>query len=145
MTRESDPLLRRLQRSAVVFCLGAAALAFMWRGGRADVAAGILAGGGLIATSYWAIRSGIDGALAAWAPRDVQTSLGRAAFVWLIVKFTARYALLGGIAYVMIARLRLHPIGLLAGATSVVAAAAREAIRRAVPPDGSSRKPPKNI
>jgi hypothetical protein len=41
-----------------------------------------------------------------------------------------RYALLALLAYVMIARLRLHPLGLLAGASSVVAAAAVEAFRQ---------------
>jgi len=41
-----------------------------------------------------------------------------------------RYALLALLAYVMIARLRLHPLGLLAGASSVVAAAAIEAGRQ---------------
>jgi hypothetical protein len=40
-----------------------------------------------------------------------------------------RYALLGFLAYVMIARLRLHPIGLLVGASSVPAAAFVEAVR----------------
>jgi hypothetical protein len=40
-----------------------------------------------------------------------------------------RYALLALLAYVMIARLRLHPLGLLAGASSVVAAAGVEALR----------------
>jgi len=40
-----------------------------------------------------------------------------------------RYALLALLAYVMIARLRLHPLGLLAGASSVVAGAGVEALR----------------
>jgi hypothetical protein len=45
------------------------------------------------------------------------------------VKLTLRYALLGLLAYVMIARLRLHPWGLLAGASSVVAGVSLEAVR----------------
>jgi hypothetical protein len=47
-------------------------------------------------------------------------------------KIALRYALLGLLAYVMIARLRLHPWGLLAGASSVVAGASLEAVRLAL-------------
>jgi hypothetical protein len=50
-----------------------------------------------------------------------------------------RYALLALLAYVMIARLRLHPWGLLAGASSVVAGVALEAIRQ-LPSASSFRK-----
>jgi hypothetical protein len=46
-----------------------------------------------------------------------------------ILRLTGRYALLGVLAYAMIARLRLHPIGLLIGASSLVASAALEAVR----------------
>jgi hypothetical protein len=45
------------------------------------------------------------------------------------VKVAGRYALLGFLAYVMIARLRLPPLGLIAGASSVVAAIGLEAVR----------------
>ena len=48
---------------------------------------------------------------------------------WTVLKAALRYALLGLLAYVMIARLRLHPVGLLAGASSVVAAVSVEALR----------------
>jgi hypothetical protein len=47
----------------------------------------------------------------------------------VLAKLIGRYALLALLAYVMIARLRLHPLGLVAGASSVVAAAALEAGR----------------
>ena len=46
-----------------------------------------------------------------------------------MAKVFVRYALLVLLAYVMIARLRLHPLGLLAGASSVVVAASVEACR----------------
>jgi hypothetical protein len=46
-----------------------------------------------------------------------------------VAKLVLRYALLGFLAYVMIARLRLHPMGLLVGASSVTAAAFVEAVR----------------
>ena len=44
-------------------------------------------------------------------------------------KVAGRYALLAFLAYVMIARLRLPPLGLLAGASSIVAAVSLEALR----------------
>ena len=46
-----------------------------------------------------------------------------------LLKVAGRYALLAFLAYVMIARLRLPPLGLMAGASSVVAAAVVEAVR----------------
>ena len=84
-----------------------------WRAGVA-----VAGGGVLIATSFLSIRGGVD---------DVATGrrAGRA-----LLKLAGRYALLAFLAYVMIARLRLHPLGLLAGASSVVAAAAVEAFRQ---------------
>ena len=53
----------------------------------------------------------------------------RPKFAWILVKLALRYALLALLAYVMIARLRLHPLGLMAGASSVVAAVSIEAVR----------------
>ena len=44
-------------------------------------------------------------------------------------KMVGRYALLAVLAYVMIARLRLHPVGLVVGASSLVVAATVEAAR----------------
>ncbi len=46
-----------------------------------------------------------------------------------LLKLTGRYALLALLAYVMIARLRLHPVGLIVGASSLVASASLEAVR----------------
>jgi hypothetical protein len=45
------------------------------------------------------------------------------------VKLAGRYLVLGLAAYVMIARLRLHAVGVLIGASSLVAAASIEAVR----------------
>jgi hypothetical protein len=83
-----------------------------------------VAGGALLAgASYWAIKRGVtglaDAVLARGAPRSPR---GFAAFV-------LRYALLAGLAYVMIVRLRMHPIGLLVGASVIPLAAMVEAIR----------------
>ena len=83
-----------------------------WRAGVA-----VAGGGVLIATSFLSIRGGVD---------DVATGrrAGRA-----LLKLAGRYALLAFLAYVMIARLRLPPLGLIAGASSVVAATVVEAVR----------------
>jgi hypothetical protein len=111
-----EELLDRLQRNAVVSCavmaVAAVAVARDWRAGAA-----VLGGGLLIATSFLSIRGGVE---------DIagRRRAGRA-----LLKVIGRYALLAFLAYVMIARLRLPPLGLIAGASSVVAAALVEALR----------------
>lgn len=133
---DADPMLRRLERAAFTFCLAAAGVALGVRGGCADVALGILGGGVLIGVSYWAIRSGGDAMLLlAGASRSAPATgredgaVRRRSAVRLGARLVGRYALLVFLAYVMIARLRLHPVGLLIGVSSVVAAATLEAIR----------------
>ena len=71
----------------------------------------------LVGISFMAIRGGVD-----------DLSMRRSAGLALL-KMVGRYALLGFLAYVMIARLRLPPLALMAGASSVVAAAVVEAVR----------------
>jgi hypothetical protein len=109
-------LLDRVQRNAVVSCavmaVAAVAIAREWRAGAA-----VLGGGLLIATSFLSIRGGIEDLAG-------RRRAGRA-----LLKVVGRYALLAFLAYVMIARLRLPPLGLIAGASSVVAAALVEALR----------------
>lgn len=153
----TDALLKRLERNAVLACLVMAGAAVALRGGRLDVAIGVLGGGVLAAVSYWSIKTGIDGLVAALmgAPRtDSEAASGgaglgtpdppppprRLAPMAAVVRLAGRYALLALIAYVMIARLRLHPLGLLAGASSVVAAAALEAVRVVAGPGTSRHK-----
>jgi len=84
-------------------------------------AAAVIGGGALIAFSYWTIGSSVT---ALTSGTHAPPRIG-----WIVVKVFTRYALLVLLAYVMIARLRLHPLGLLAGASSVVAAASVEAGR----------------
>jgi hypothetical protein len=110
-------------RDALVFCLATALAALAWKGVAA--AASVLGGGLLIGVSFHALGSGVASiAGAASGGATARTILVRA-----LVKLVFRYALLGFLAYVMIARLRLHPIGLLVGASSVTAAACFEAAR----------------
>jgi hypothetical protein len=134
---DADPILRRLERTAIGVCLFMAAAALALAGGDPGPALGVLGGGLLVAISYRSIGAGVSGlvdllagpsrttggepgAVAAAPPRVGRT----------VLLMVGRYALLALLAYAMIARLRLHPIGLLAGASSVVAAAAFEAVRQ---------------
>jgi hypothetical protein len=122
---DADAQLRRLERTAIVVCLLMTAAALILARGRLGPALGVLGGGLLIGVSYWTIGSSVT----ALAKSSGRGSAARPRIGWIVVKVTGRYALLTLLAYVMIARLRLHPVGLLAGASSVVAAASIEAIR----------------
>ncbi len=142
---DADPSLRRFERDMVVACLGMAAIALVLRGGRPDAALGVLGGGALIGFSYRAIKGAVDAILrrapglpavgdgaAQTAPLEtvsvVPRRRDRMALALVLVKFFTRYALLALGAYVML-RFRLHPVGLLAGASSPVLAAGAEAVR----------------
>ena len=125
---QDDPFFRRLGRTAALLCVLMAGVALAVSGVRA--ALGVLGGGVLIGISFFALASG-TAALAAVVSGQAganRSRLVRSATIRLV----GRYALLGFLAYVMIARLRLHPLGLLAGASSVVAAAAVEAARHLI-------------
>ena len=96
----------------VAMALAAVAIAHDVRAGLA-----VLGGGLLIGISFLSLSGGIEDLAAerrAWRA---------------LLKIAGRYALLAFLAYVMIARLRLPPVGLIAGASSVVAAASIEAVR----------------
>jgi hypothetical protein len=139
----NDPQLRRIERTAAVACLVMAAAGWLLAGPGA--ALGVLGGGLLSAVSYGSLSSGVSALTAALeraatpAPRepapeegtetaaDAQKTARPAAGA--LLKVVLRYALLTLLAYVMIARLRLHPVGVLAGVSSVVAAIAIEAVR----------------
>lgn len=87
---------------------------------------GILSGGVLAAVSYWAIRSSVDALVSTMGGGP---SAARPGTARLVLTLLGRHALLAIVAYVIIVRLRLHPVGVLVGASAVVVAAAREAIR----------------
>ena len=119
----ADPLVQRIGLMSTVICLLSAVAALAAFGSWA--AAGVLGGGLLIGISFYTIGGGVAAIVAA-------ASEGRPArkvLIRTLVLLVIRYALLGFLAYVMIARLRLHPIGLLVGASSVAAAAFVEAFR----------------
>jgi hypothetical protein len=123
---EVDTLLRRVERTAVVLCVVMCLAAFILTGGRFRAALAVLAGGLLVSVSYRLILIGAGvttgaGAAASHSPERRPLLTG--------AKVGGRYALLALLAYVMIARLRLPPVGLLAGASSIVAAVSVEALR----------------
>ena len=144
---DADPLIRRLERDALVFCGLATAAALAIRPGDPRVAAGVAGGGFLALVSLMAIRSTVDALLSRIqavdgpaAPPDPEGDVdapapaapsraGAGLGPGLVLKLAGRYLVLGLAAYVMIARLRLHPVGVLAGVSSVAAAAFIEAVR----------------
>jgi hypothetical protein len=124
---ESDPLLRRVGRTAIVVCGGLTIVALVVSPSPLRAAMAVIGGGMIAGGSYVAIQSGVT----AFVDQIIVSSVPprRPALRWTVMKLTLRYALLGFGAYVMIARLRLPPLGLLAGASSIVAAVAVEAVR----------------
>jgi len=120
-------LLRRIERTAIGLCLAMAVAALIAARGAPGPALGVLGGGLLVGTSYVMLKAGVSSLPEAIAqgggavPRAPRFRIG--------FSLAGRYALLGLMAYVMIARLRLHPLGLLAGASSIVAAVTVEAVR----------------
>jgi hypothetical protein len=129
-----DPWLRRFEKDTVLACLAMVAAGLVVRKGNPDVALGVLGGGVLGAFSYWAIKTGVDGMLgSATAPTmNAERQPGRRALgarVLAVAKFIGRYALLAVAAYVMLTRLRLHPVGMLVGVSAPVVAAAVLVVR----------------
>src|SRR5690242_6788852 len=99
-----------------------AAAAYAASGWRAASGLGVVAGGGLAAVSYRGIKGGIDAltAAAAGGAGGSRAAIG-------LVKFFTRYAILAVAAYVIMARFRLPPVAVIAGASSLVVAVMLEA------------------
>jgi ATP synthase I chain len=95
---------------------------------RPALALGVAGGALLVGFSYWTLKRGVE-SLAAMIVKTPEAQKSRGNAARELGKLAFRYALLGLLAYVMIARLRLHPWGLLAGASSVVAGVSLEAVR----------------
>jgi hypothetical protein len=129
---DADLALRRVERMGVLVCVAMSALAWVIAGGRVDAALGVVAGGALSAVSYRGIRAGVDllGGAADGGRAPGERGLGVRGTVAIgLVKFFTRYAILAGAAYLMMARLRLPPVAVLAGASSLVVAIILEALR----------------
>ena len=131
----STQLLRRLERGALVWCALAAGAVLVIAPSRTDVLLGIAGGGVLAIVSFYAIRGSVDApapqpqSLPAPEPVPAPSPQDRTGRGPLVAKLAGRYALLALLAYVMIARLRLHPLGLLLGMTALAASATAEAVR----------------
>lgn len=137
MTPSADGLLlRRIERRSLWIGAVAVVAALVMPGGGVIVAAGVLGGAWLSVLSYWAIKRSMtalaDRLVASTAP-DPTTSSARERVPRGVVMFVWRHALLAGMAYVMIARLRLPPVALLGGASVIVLAAAAELLHRPRP------------
>ena len=117
-TTTPDPFLRRLEREAVLICLGMAVLGLVVAPARLPAAFAVLAGGGLIGLAYRSVKGATDAAL-----------LGVSGGLWRLVKFFTRYAILAVASYVAVVRLGLPVAGVLAGASSFVLAVFVEAGR----------------
>lgn len=90
------------------------------------MAAGVVGGGLLSAISYRALRRGVE---ALGPPAPGEEGRRRVSPARVALGLALRYALLLLAGYVIIARLRLHPLGVLLGASAVVVAAMVEAVR----------------
>jgi hypothetical protein len=126
MRDEPDRQLRRFERDALFAVAALSAGALLVPGGGLAVAVGVLAGGLLTWFSYATARASVDAA--------VRRRTGR----WALVKSFTRYGILAVAAYVILARLRLHPVGVVLGTTALVVAAAAAAVR-ALRPSGPPR------
>ena len=115
---ETDPGLRRIERYSVTACVVLAVAAGVLTR-RVDAPLGVLGGGALVAISYRGIKAGISAVVSGGAK---PVAIG-------LVKFFTRYAILAVAAYVIMARLRLPPVAVLAGASSFVIAVMAEALR----------------
>lgn len=135
----STALLRRLELGALAWTLLAIVVVLITVPSRTDLMLGVAGGGLLSIASFYAIRASVDAVMLAMrlpeaAPPPVTDGAAedaprRPSTAGVIVKLTGRYALLGLLAYVMIARLRLHPLGLIVGVTALAASATVEAAR----------------
>ena len=119
---EADPMLRRIERSAVVACGAMAVVAALAARGRIAAAAGVVAGGALAGIAYRGLKDGIDA-------MGTSAEHGRTRATAGLVKFFTRYGILAAVAYVILARLGLPPVAVVAGASSLVVAVTVEALQ----------------
>jgi hypothetical protein len=121
---EPDPVLRRVERNGILACAAMAGLAWALARGDIRAPAGVFGGGVLVWISYRGIKGGIDAIVGAASGGATGISVATG-----LVKFFTRYAILAVAAYVIMARLRMPPVAVVAGASSLVVAVAIEALR----------------
>jgi hypothetical protein len=118
-------VVRRLARNLVLACLALAVTALVWAPDRPRVAFGVVGGGVLSALALWVIAGAVGG----WARRAESGEIRPKTRGFALVNFFTRHVILALVAYVMMVRLHLDPVGMLIGVTSVVVAVAVEAAR----------------
>jgi hypothetical protein len=133
---DRDPSIRLFERDAAIACGVMAAVALVVSRGKPEAAAGVVGGFALVTLSYSAIKGAVNLVVGvAGQPQAAENGSGEAPAlpagkrVVLAVKFFTRYALLAVGAYAMLACLRVHPVGLFAGATTPFVAAVVQAVR----------------
>ena len=116
-------MLARIVRDGAIACIAMALFFAAWnRSVMAGVA--VLGGGLLIGFSLWAIRSAVDDLVGRPGGET-----GRKAAAFALVKFFTRHGIVALAAYGMMVRLRVDPVGLLAGVSSLGVATAVEVLR----------------
>ena len=121
----ASEFLRRLQRTTLFSIAALTFAALVFQPTQPRIALGVVGGGVLIGLSYWGLRPMAD---VVAKPRNFAEK--RPSFrIFALVKFFTRHAILAFAAYGMMARLELHPIGLLIGVSAPAVAAAFEAMR----------------
>ena len=118
-------MLTRVVRNLVIACGVMTLVALAWAPTRPRVALGVAGGGVLAALALW----GLAGVANGLARRGENGEIRPISGGFALVKFFTRYVILASVAYVMMVRLHLDPVGMLVGVTSVVVAAAVEARR----------------
>ncbi len=116
----SDQFTRRFERDAAIVAALLIAAGVVWDG--VGLGGAVAAGAGWSAYAYFGLRRGVDKALLGGKPR-----------AWALVNFFTRYAILAVAAYVMLARLRVSPVGFTVGASWPVLAVAATAARSFFP------------
>ena len=117
-------MLERIARDAMIICVVMVVLAASWR---RDLSTplGVAGGGLLIALAFWAIQGTVDALIRNRSGGEMHKKKAR----FRLVKFFTRHAILALAAYVMMVRLRVDPVAMLMGVSSLGAAAAVEAVR----------------
>ncbi|MGQ0735547.1 MAG: hypothetical protein ACT4QD_18065 [Acidobacteriota bacterium] len=111
-------------RNAVVACGVATGVAALGWPRQPRVALGVVGGGVLMAVAFWAIRGVVEGVTSVGEAGENRPLSGR----FPLVKFFTRHAILALMAYGMMRRLGLHPLGMLVGVSAVLAGTAVEAM-----------------
>lgn len=119
-----DGLAGRIEQTTLLVIVLATAVAWLGWGWRA--AGGVVGGGLLSALSYRALKRGV---VAIGPPPPGEESRAAVSPARVALGLASRYALLLAVGYVIIARLRLHPLGVLVGVSAVVVAAMVESVR----------------